>query len=493
MLTIEIELIEIEKNYLSKHYKEISDLIRERSEKYIWNRDEFQLPPISHLDNCSMKRKSLDIGGCIEEEWKCVKILKEVSSVHKEIICRIWDSNGEFILGEIADTLPESINDDNGEPLIFFHMDRLIMIRNSKENQLTDKSKWIELDEFAQEIIRIRLRSMTTDCFNRHIFPLEIPKKYLKFVNSLTEKDYYELMKRLVISVSEDRENEWNQQSIIYNEDMETIKILTTKYNYVNLISRFNNVREIRNFELSKAFAYILGKYIREKKIDLSHYSHNDDSSFVHYKNLCCNDERWLEISVEELDSYIEHIDTSLLSETGEEMKLLIGKKSIVNEESNQTISSVTKQNVTNPYNRLQPKAISEHLESKLVSHLLDNIESIFKSSNSQEIINKIYPSTKPSGMIDENPLNHFIEQCDKSIREIFERKQLEEMEDDHSDSSSCDDIDDEGEIAKILNVEQIDDPAVDLLTSMLTQRSLNDGGEAICASDLLTQNASSL
>ncbi|KAM5237085.1 LOW QUALITY PROTEIN: protein ecdysoneless homolog [Ctenodactylus gundi] len=67
-------------------------------------------------------------GDNIEDEWFIVYIIKQITKEFPELVARIEDNDGEFLLIEAADFLPKWLDPDNSASRVFFHHGELCII-----------------------------------------------------------------------------------------------------------------------------------------------------------------------------------------------------------------------------------------------------------------------------------------------------------------------------------------------------------------------------
>ncbi|XP_007454728.1 PREDICTED: protein SGT1 isoform X4 [Lipotes vexillifer] len=72
-------------------------------------------------------------GDNIEDEWFIVYIVKQITKEFPELVARIEDNDGEFLLIEAADFLPKWLNPDNSANRVFFHHGELCIIPAPKK------------------------------------------------------------------------------------------------------------------------------------------------------------------------------------------------------------------------------------------------------------------------------------------------------------------------------------------------------------------------
>ncbi|KAK2498101.1 hypothetical protein MC885_009028 [Smutsia gigantea] len=67
-------------------------------------------------------------GDNIEDEWFIVYLVKEITKEFPELVARIEDNDGEFLLIEAADFLPKWLDPENSANRVFFHHGELCII-----------------------------------------------------------------------------------------------------------------------------------------------------------------------------------------------------------------------------------------------------------------------------------------------------------------------------------------------------------------------------
>uniref|UniRef100_A0A8C6DC77 Ecdysoneless cell cycle regulator n=1 Tax=Moschus moschiferus TaxID=68415 RepID=A0A8C6DC77_MOSMO len=73
-------------------------------------------------------------GDNIEDEWFIVYIVKQITKEFPELVARIEDNDGEFLLIEAADFLPKWLDPDNSANRVFFHQGELCIIPAPKKS-----------------------------------------------------------------------------------------------------------------------------------------------------------------------------------------------------------------------------------------------------------------------------------------------------------------------------------------------------------------------
>ncbi|XP_021254105.1 protein ecdysoneless homolog [Numida meleagris] len=106
---------------------------------YIWQRQHFCLryvPPRGdtpeHIGGTTL------FGDNVEDEWFIVYLLREITRAFPELVARVDDNDGEFLLIEAADFLPKWMGPENSENRVFFYKGELHIIPLSE----TEEQQW---------------------------------------------------------------------------------------------------------------------------------------------------------------------------------------------------------------------------------------------------------------------------------------------------------------------------------------------------------------
>ncbi|XP_025069941.1 protein ecdysoneless homolog [Alligator sinensis] len=73
-----------------------------------------------------------EFGDNIEDEWFIVYLLQQITKEFPELVARVDDNDGEFLLIEAADFLPKWLNPENSANRVFFHRGELCIVPQSK-------------------------------------------------------------------------------------------------------------------------------------------------------------------------------------------------------------------------------------------------------------------------------------------------------------------------------------------------------------------------
>lgn len=81
---------------------------------YLWQRDGFNLRPLEGTKN--LLQGNSRVGESIEDEWFIVHLLLEISKKWADqLVMEVHDDDGQFLLIEAAEHLPNWLNPDNAE------------------------------------------------------------------------------------------------------------------------------------------------------------------------------------------------------------------------------------------------------------------------------------------------------------------------------------------------------------------------------------------
>ena len=106
---------------------------------YIWQRDDFALE-LQKQDGLWALRGRTNHGDSVADEWLVVHVLRELSKKHPDIWIRVYDSDGEFLLIEAANTLPRWLKPEISENRIWIHRSKLRIIPLKASSPLATKA-----------------------------------------------------------------------------------------------------------------------------------------------------------------------------------------------------------------------------------------------------------------------------------------------------------------------------------------------------------------
>ncbi|KAG6148319.1 hypothetical protein E4U35_000270 [Claviceps purpurea] len=149
---------------------------------YIWQRDEFSVElKISH--GLMFLYGITDYGEAIEDEWLIVYILRELTRSFPSLWVRVADTDGEFLLIEAANTLPDWISPEIDENRVWLHHAKLHIIPLHGEfdhkNEDTGKLSLWHAVEFLRQTPNALLYSYSTE--NEAFYRLQKYPSFVKF------------------------------------------------------------------------------------------------------------------------------------------------------------------------------------------------------------------------------------------------------------------------------------------------------------------------
>uniref|UniRef100_A0AAY4C871 Ecdysoneless n=1 Tax=Denticeps clupeoides TaxID=299321 RepID=A0AAY4C871_9TELE len=96
---------------------------------YVWQKQPFGLQfcpetgdTPAHIGGCS------EFGDNVEDEWFIVYLLEQITRLFPQLVAKVLDHDGEFLLIEAADHLPKWLNPETSENRVFFCEGRLHII-----------------------------------------------------------------------------------------------------------------------------------------------------------------------------------------------------------------------------------------------------------------------------------------------------------------------------------------------------------------------------
>ncbi|XP_004383294.1 protein ecdysoneless homolog [Trichechus manatus latirostris] len=96
---------------------------------YIWQNQPFNLKYKPEKGDVPAHMFGMTkFGDNIEDEWFIVYVMKQITEEFPELVARIEDNDGEFLLIEAADFLPKWLDPDNSTNRVFFHHGELCII-----------------------------------------------------------------------------------------------------------------------------------------------------------------------------------------------------------------------------------------------------------------------------------------------------------------------------------------------------------------------------
>ncbi|CAH0547417.1 unnamed protein product [Brassicogethes aeneus] len=151
---INSEDIKEQETILSCVLSKANKIIDNYSKNYLWHKDEFKLVPrtsisnlLTHIDGKNEKLPPhlygvSHFGDNIEDEWFMVFILQQLTKEINGLAVKVYDSDGEFILIEAADFLPDWADPETCENRVYLYESNvhIIPMDSEEEKELTVSS-----------------------------------------------------------------------------------------------------------------------------------------------------------------------------------------------------------------------------------------------------------------------------------------------------------------------------------------------------------------
>ncbi|EUC40648.1 hypothetical protein COCMIDRAFT_108246 [Bipolaris oryzae ATCC 44560] len=117
---------------LQRFQRALNTLEMKFLKEYIWQRDSLKLELVREEQRWLL-RGHTNYGDSIVDEWLIVYLLRELSKEFKDAWIRIYDSDGEFLLIEAANALPEWLTPEVADNRVWINSHRLLIVPLGKE------------------------------------------------------------------------------------------------------------------------------------------------------------------------------------------------------------------------------------------------------------------------------------------------------------------------------------------------------------------------
>ena len=156
---------EFMKNKLMKIWTEIKETISSLTSEYFWHDEGIHWEIIDRTCNPfnAFLSGKIRFGDGMEDEWFVIRLLKYLTSKNSSLVCSIFDTDGDFILIEAAEVLPEWLEPENSKNRVFIHEGNVKIVPIEKfknEPSLQEALKFIKSGSggcpaFNEEINRV--------------------------------------------------------------------------------------------------------------------------------------------------------------------------------------------------------------------------------------------------------------------------------------------------------------------------------------------------
>ncbi|XP_001362511.2 protein ecdysoneless homolog [Monodelphis domestica] len=124
------------KELLQKYIASITTEYASLLVSYIWQNQPFNLRYTPGKGNIPAHIVGVTkFGDNIEDEWFIVYLIKQITKKFPELVARIEDNDGEFLLIEAAEFLPKWLDPDNSTNRVFFHCGELCIIPAPRKSE----------------------------------------------------------------------------------------------------------------------------------------------------------------------------------------------------------------------------------------------------------------------------------------------------------------------------------------------------------------------
>ncbi|KAF1844086.1 SGT1 family protein-like protein Sgt1 [Cucurbitaria berberidis CBS 394.84] len=119
---------------LQTFQRALSTLEKKFLKEYIWQRDSINLELVREEQRWLLRGRT-NYGDSVADEWLIVYFLQELSKEFKDAWIRIYDSDGEFLLIEAANALPNWLNPEVSKNRVWISNHRLLVIPLGKDEE----------------------------------------------------------------------------------------------------------------------------------------------------------------------------------------------------------------------------------------------------------------------------------------------------------------------------------------------------------------------
>lgn len=154
-----------------------SELEKALLKEYIWQRDSFSLELVRG-EGTWLLRGRTNYGDSVADEWLIVYLLRELSGKFPNAWIRVYDTDGEFLLIEAANSLPKWLNPEVAENRVWINNSKLFVIpitasSTPKPLTLTESLDFISTSQPTP----LNIPSLESEAFHRLLsYPDAVPQ-----------------------------------------------------------------------------------------------------------------------------------------------------------------------------------------------------------------------------------------------------------------------------------------------------------------------------
>ncbi|PWY87929.1 regulatory factor Sgt1 [Aspergillus sclerotioniger CBS 115572] len=117
-----------------------AELVKDLLKDHIWQRESFRLE-ITKDDGVTSLHGRTNFGDSIEDEWVIVYLLRELTKKHNNVWAKAVDGDGQFLLVEAAATLPAWLEPEVADNRVWINQGQLVIIKPKadKKDRVTEK------------------------------------------------------------------------------------------------------------------------------------------------------------------------------------------------------------------------------------------------------------------------------------------------------------------------------------------------------------------
>ncbi|KAI9368290.1 SGT1 protein-domain-containing protein [Aspergillus egyptiacus] len=135
---------------LTEVQKTAAELTKTLLKDYIWQREGFRLE-FTKKDGITCLSGRTNFGDSVEDEWVIVYLLRELTKKHNDIWATVTDNDGQFLLAEAAGALPSWLEPEIADNRVWLHQGDLVIIKPKHEKRRVTET--ISLSE-AKAIVK---------------------------------------------------------------------------------------------------------------------------------------------------------------------------------------------------------------------------------------------------------------------------------------------------------------------------------------------------